>query len=1098
MEWKWATLTALLGVVALTIWAAAAPSILKSPWGLLVGAALTALATVAAGYVPGIPGAMRRRRAELARLEAEEAADQEALRRASELPGTSPAGLLDPGRGLVDFTGRDRELAALLAWCEDGQPRGVLLVTGPGGVGKTRLSVELCARLEPRGWRCVRVGDREEGVAPQVARRGWPGRVLLVVDYAETRIGLGDLLRAVAAGAGPVRVLLLARSAGEWWDRLGGAEPAVRDLLAGGGGEALPATVSRKLSNADLVSAAVTVFAAELGVAAPSRVLVQGGSGPIPMLDLHAAALVAVLRSAGAGGPVSVSVGDVLDELLGHEERFWQGTAEQAGLLAGTAGMTVAVLRQIVAAGALLGAASQDQAVGLLSRVPGAVASVKVASWLRDLYPPDEGLFPEGGTEWLGTLRPDRLAERLVVAQLSASQTLAEQCLTGLDERQALRAVTLLGRAVSDQQAAAGVLLERVLPLLEQVVAGLPADIELLTAISNAIPYPSPVLAEADLAVTRRIVALLPVGELELRARWLSWLSVTLAQTGRPAEALPVIQEAVEIRRKLAAADPDRHRANLAGSLTNLSIIFSELGRLAEALPVAQEAVDVHRELSAADPDRYRDGLATSLTGLGVRLAALGRRTEALPVTQEAVEIWRELAAAYPDRYRANLATSLTNLGVRFSALGRPAESLPAEQEAMEIWQELAAAYPDRYRANLAMTLSNLGVRFSALGRPAESLPAEQEAMEIWQELAAAYPDRYRANLAMTLSNLGVRFSEVGHSAESLPAEQEAVEIRRELAAAYPDRYRDDLARSLSNLGIALSALGRSAEALPVVQEAVEIRRELAAAYPDRYRADLADSLSILGGRFWELGRPIQALPVVQEAVEIRRELAAAYPDRYRADLADSLSNLGIALSALGRSAEALVAAQEAVNVYRELADAYPDRYRDDLATSLTNLGTQFVALDRSAEALPVVQEAVEIRRELAAAYPDRYRDGLAISLTNLGTQFVALDRSAEALPVVQEAVEIRRELAAAYPDRYRADLATSLTNLGTQFVALDRSAEALPVVQEAVEIRRELAAAYPDRYRADLTRSLSVLAFVLDGLGHKSEAEVARRDAGP
>ena len=47
----------------------------------------------------------------------------------------------------------------------------------------------------------------------------------------------------------------------------------------------------------------------------------------------------------------------------------------------------------------------------------------------------------------------------------------------------------MLGRAAADQPAAE-VLLERVLPLLEQVVAGLPADVGVLTAISAAIPYP--------------------------------------------------------------------------------------------------------------------------------------------------------------------------------------------------------------------------------------------------------------------------------------------------------------------------------------------------------------------------------------------------------------------------------------------------------------------------------------------------------------------------------------------------------------------------------------------------------------------------------
>src|SRR5439155_21382405 len=46
---------------------------------------------------------------------------REALRRAYELPGGGPAGLLDPRRGLVSFTGREQELDALIAWCEDSQ-----------------------------------------------------------------------------------------------------------------------------------------------------------------------------------------------------------------------------------------------------------------------------------------------------------------------------------------------------------------------------------------------------------------------------------------------------------------------------------------------------------------------------------------------------------------------------------------------------------------------------------------------------------------------------------------------------------------------------------------------------------------------------------------------------------------------------------------------------------------------------------------------------------------------------------------------------------------------------------------------------------------
>ena len=1020
-----------------------AAGLIGGPMGALVGSVLTVLAGVVTGYVPSFRDEDRQR-------VSGQAETRQALRRASELPWGGPARLLDPRLGIVDFVGREHELARLISWCADGPLHRLRLVTGAGGVGKTRLSVELCARLEARGWRCVRIGDQGEGAALEAVRQDWPGEVLLVVDYAETRSGLPDLLRSVALDGGVVRVLLLARSVGEWWDRLRGGEPGVRDLLSGAGEyEALSVAVSGKLSNVDLFKAAVPVFAAALGVA-PPQVSVEVGPGAVRVLDLHAAALVGVLRSVDQKAPVSVSVRGVLDELLGHEERFWVGAAEQQGLLSGTGGMMVGTLRQIVAAGALLGAASQDEALELLARVPEAVRSVKVASWLRDLYPPDAEPSQSDGTEWLGALRPDRLAEHLVVAQLTASQELAERCLTNLGRRQVLRAMTLLGRAAADQQTAARKLLVRILPLLESVVAGLPADIGLLTAISDAIPDPWPALAEADLAVTQRILLILPPGELALRARWMNSLSALLAETGRLAEALPTAQQVVEILRELAAADPDRHRGNLATSLSNLGIRFSELGCPAEALPV----------------------------------------------TQEAVEIRRELAAAYPDRYRPDLADSLINLGSQLSELGRPAEALSVALEAVGIRRKLAAAYPDAYRPSLATSLSNLSVWFFEMGFTAEALSVTEEAVGIRRELAAAYPDRYRADLADSLLNLGKWFSELGRPDEALPVTQEAVEIRRELAAAYPDRYRADLAAALTNLSVWLSELGRPDEALPVTQEAVKTYRELAAANPERHRSGLAKALNNLADWWSQLGRPDEARPVMQEAFDIYRELAATNPERHHADLANSLSNLGFLYLRVGAPARGGPLSQEAVEIYRGLVTANPGRYRPDLGRALTNLGACLAGVNRFAEALPVMRETVDTYRGLAAINPDRYRAGLARCLANLGSLFSKLGRPADGLPVTQEALQIRRELTAINPARYRADLATALANLGGLLANSGRPAEGLPVAQEAVEIRRELAAAHPDRYRADLALALQLLATTLDAADRPIEAEAARHDA--
>ena len=70
-------------------------------------------------------------------------------------------------------------------------------------------------------------------------------------------------------------------------------------------------------------------------------------------------------------------------------------------------------------------------------------------------------------------------------------------------------------------------------------------------------------------------------------------------------------------------------------------MLLSALGRPEEALPRTQEAVDAYRELAAANPDRYQANLAASLFDLGVRFFRLGRPEEALPRTQEAVDAYR-------------------------------------------------------------------------------------------------------------------------------------------------------------------------------------------------------------------------------------------------------------------------------------------------------------------------------------------------------------------------------------------------------------------------------------------------------------------------
>ncbi|MFC4530268.1 tetratricopeptide repeat protein [Sphaerisporangium dianthi] len=1060
MWWRVSLVVAVAGVVGLV-----AALVDGKPVSVAVWAAVAA---VVGGFAPSVVElvATRRKGRELARSVPE-------LR-----PGTwGPASVLTAERAVVDFVGRTKELDGLLDWCSDAGACPLRVITGGGGVGKTRLLVELERRLYERRWGVLWVREGQEATAVENYRqeprgKGW---VLLVVDYAETRTGLRELVRATVADE-QVRVVLAGRSAGEWWRRLEGDERVVRELFIQADAERmeLTARVSERASNAQVVAEAAKAFAYLFKLDQTPKVEVAGMTEdePVPILDLHAAALVGVLRSAEqSSATVRVELTDVLVDLLSHEVRYWQGSADAAGLREGPAGLPLEVLRQIVAAGALLGSASQEQAVALAERVPGVVGSRKLAEWLRGLYPPDAG-----GSAWLGSLRPDRLAELHVTRELAASPELAQRCLSDLDLAQSHQALIVLGRASVDYEPAQE-LLQQILPLVAQVAADLEAPRETLAAISGAIPYPSLSLAEADAILARKVLDSFPARERSNeRAYWLSKVGRSTAQLGRPADALAAAEEAVTIYRELAEHHPDRYRSDLADSLTALGIWLSELGRSREALSPAEEAVTIRRALAEHHPDRYLPDLAASLINLGIWLSELGRQAEALPLAEEAVTIYRGLAEHHPDRYRPNLAASLTNLNVIHSALNRPAEAFHFAEEAVTIYRELAEHHPDRYLPGLAASLANLSDRYPKLGRLAEALPLAEEAVTIYRELTEHHPDRYRPGLAASLAKLSTRYSELDRLAETLSPAEEAVTIRRELAEHHPDRYLPDLAASLTNLGTRYSELDHLAEALPPAEEAVTIYRELAEHHPDRYLPDLAASLTNLGAHYLQLDRPAEAFHFAEEAVTIYRELTEHHPDRYLSGLPSVLTNLSAIYSVLDRLAEALPLAEEAVTIRRELAEHHPDRYLPDLAASLTNLGTRYSELDHLAEALPPAEEAVTIYRELTEHHPDRYRPDLASSLTNLGTYYLQLDRPAEAFHFAEEAVTIYRELTEHHPDRYLPGLASVLTKLSAIYSVLDRLAEALPLAEEAVTIRRELAEHHPHRYLPDLAASLTVL----------------------
>ena len=92
---------------------------------------------------------------------------------------------------------------------------------------------------------------------------------------------------------------------------------------------------------------------------------------------------------------------------------------------------------------------------------------------------------------------------------------------------------------------------------------------------------------------------------------------------------LQAATEAVDIRRRLAAANPAAFEPDLAGSLNNLGAMLSDLGRREEALTATTEAVDRYARLAPQAPARFTEALHTAVTSLASQLDHLGRTDDA-------------------------------------------------------------------------------------------------------------------------------------------------------------------------------------------------------------------------------------------------------------------------------------------------------------------------------------------------------------------------------------------------------------------------------------------------------------------------------------
>jgi hypothetical protein len=398
----------------------------------------------------------------------------------------------------------------------------------------------------------------------------------------------------------------------------------------------------------------------------------------------------------------------------------------------------------------------------------------------------------------------------------------------------------------------------------------------------------------------------------------------------------------------LAAA---RSESDTCATIDNLAWLDRLQYRYGQAEQRMEEALAIFRRLAKADPQNYRSEVAAVLTHLANTRLQMRKYQEAEDNAREALAIQRESMAADPNTGGVLVARSLRSLALIHSSMGQLAEAVAELSEALTIYRTQSNVNTRSNRVELASALNELGCTQMNAAQP-DYQSAERfliENLEICRELAAANPDAYREKYAIALANLGQAQSLLQHDEASETSWKEAIAIFRVLSRDNPLSYNHPLATFLEGLCLFYFNRRQYEQAERVGSEVLAIRRELVAANPEVFTYFFTATLHVLASIYWADTKRDTADALNAECLTLMRTLVVQDSATYLPGLANMLQLIAWDQRA-ERISQAIAYTSEAIGIF-QLLQARNANFSGSLSTCCRRMARYMILTRQFAEA---------------------------------------------------------------------------------------------------------------------------------------------------